>query len=97
MAKKESIDKNIKEIKKLLKSKNLIIGRDRTLKNLRVGKIKKVFVAGNCPESVKKDIIYYSKFDNVEYVELAYPNEDLGVMCKKPFSISVISVLKGAN
>lgn len=94
MAKKEVTDKNIKEIKKLLKSKELVIGTDRTLKNLQRGNIKKIFMASNCPERVRLDISHYSKFNNVDVVELQYANEELGVFCKKPFSISVISILK---
>ena len=94
MVKKEIIDKNRKEIKKLLKSKDLVIGTERTLKYLRAGNVKKVFVVINCDDDVKNELKHYSAFNNAEFVELQYPNEDLGEFCKKPFSISVISILK---
>ena len=97
MAKKEITDKNIKEIKKLLKSEELVIGTEMTIKNLRKGNVKKVFTASNCNEKVKKDLQYYSSLSDAEYIELSYANEDLGVLCKKPFSISVISIIKGAK
>ncbi len=95
MAKKEIADKNIKEIKKLLKSKELVIGFERTVKNLRNGSVKKVFVASNCSEKAREDVERYCSIGKVEFVELDYPNEEVGVVCKKPFSISVISILKG--
>ena len=97
MAKKAIADKNIKEIKRLLKTDEIIIGTDRTLKNLRRGHISRVFTASNCNQKVKADLIDYSRISNAELVELQYANEDLGVVCKKPFSISVISILKGAK
>ncbi len=95
MAKKEITDKNIKEIKKLLKSKEIVIGFERTVRNLRNGSVKKVFVASNCSEKARDDVERYCRIGGAEFVELGYPDEELGVVCKKPFSISVISILKG--
>ncbi len=97
MAKKEIADKNIQEIKKLFKSDELVIGTERTVKGIRQGNVKKVFLASNCNEKVKNDINYYSSITGFEVVQLPYPNEELGTMCKKPFAISVISILKGGK
>lgn len=82
------------EIRKNLEEKKIIIGTDRTIKNLKLGKIKKIYVTKNIPEDVKKDIEHYSKLAKVEVVALKYANEELGVICKKPFAISVVSLLK---
>ncbi len=96
MAKKKDVtDENITEIKKLLKTKDLIIGEDRTIKNLRLGKIDKVFLTSNCPKGVVEDINYYAKLAKSHVVKLSQNNEELGVVCKKPFAISVLSCLKG--
>lgn len=86
------VDKEIAEIKKLLKAKNIIIGTERTLKGLKLGKISKVYLSANCSEKVKDSIEHYSKFGKVSVVKLKYPNDELGVLCKKPFSISVLGV-----
>ena len=83
------------EIKKLLKEKNLVIGTERTIKNLKLGKVDKVIITLNCPEKVQKDIKYYAGLGKAEVLKIKYPNEELGVICKKPFAISVLSVLKG--
>ncbi len=85
------------EIKKMLKSGNLVIGTERTIKNLKLGKVQKVLVSSNCPASVEKDITHYSGLSGAEFYKLDYPNDELSVICKKPFSISVLSLLKGAN
>ena len=86
----------ISEIKKALKEGKAIIGTERTLKNLKLGKVSKIFLTSNCPEDVEEDVKYYSKLAKVEVVKLKQPNDELGALCKKPFSVSVLSVIKGA-
>ncbi len=85
---------SLDEIKKNLKSKVLIIGADKTLKALKAKELTKVFVASNAPESLAKDIDYYASIVGVEVEKLALPNDELGVACKKPFSIAAIGMKK---
>jgi large subunit ribosomal protein L30e len=93
MAKKK-IDQTAVEIRALLADNKLIIGTERTLKLLKQGKLKQVFLAANCADSTKEDILHYSKLTKTTVKELAYPSEELGVVCKKLHSISVLGVLK---
>ena len=81
---------SIENLKKILKEKKVIFGSERTLKLLRRGKLTEIFIASNCPKNVKADIIHYAKIANVKLTELEEPNDELGVICKKPFSISVL-------
>jgi len=85
------------EIKKLIKTKNLVIGTERTIKNLKLGKVDKVIMSSNCSENTVEDIGYYAGLSKAEAIKINYPNDELGVICKKPFSISVLSILKGAE
>jgi len=85
------------EIKKLLKAKSLVIGTENTLKNLKLGRIGRVILSSNCPDKVAEDLGYYAGLSKAETIRVPYPNEELGVICKKPFSISVLSILKGAK
>lgn len=85
------------EIKKMLKAGNLIIGTERSVKGLKSGKVQKVLLSSNCPAGVEKDISYYAGLSGAEFHKLDYPNDELGVICKKPFSISVLALLKGAT
>ena len=57
-----------------------------------VDKLKKVFVSSNCKGEVKKRIKHYCEVGNVELVEMKEANDEIGVICKKPFPISVVSV-----
>jgi len=87
-------DQDISEIRKLLKEKKMIIGTQRTLKNLKLGKIKKVYLSSNCSEKAKESIAHYSELSKASVVKLKYPNDELGLLCKRSFSISVLSVPK---
>ena len=88
---------NVAEIKKMIKSGNVVIGTERTIKSLKLGKVQKVLVSSNCPNSVENNINYYSGLSGAEVHKLEYPNDELSVICKKPFSISVLAFLKGAS
>jgi len=44
------------EIKKLLKAGNVLLGTERTLKSLRLGRIEKVLLSSNVNEKAEKDI-----------------------------------------
>ena len=83
------------EIKKLIKAKNLVIGTEKTVKSLKLGRVDKVILSSNCAEHTVNDINYYASFSKAETIRVRYPNDELGVICKKPFSVSVLSILKG--
>jgi large subunit ribosomal protein L30e len=82
------------EFKKILKNKNLIIGTEKTIKQLKLVKLARVFVSSNSSEKIRADINYYAKLTKTEVMNLKYTNEELGELCKKPFSISVLGLLK---
>jgi ribosomal protein L30E len=67
----------------------LVFGLERTLKLLREEKIAKVFFSSNCGEELMVDVKRLC--DNVEVISKS--SEEIGVICRKPFSISVIGVL----
>ena len=73
-------------------SKKLVFGSERNLKLLKNDRLKRVYMASNCKDDVKKNIRHYG--NDVEIVELNTANIEVGVVCKKPFSISVIGLIK---
>lgn len=81
---------SIAELKKALKEKTITFGSEKTLKMLKNGKVKKVFLASNCPEDMKETIEYYAKINKVDIIKLKIPNDEIGLTCKKAFGISVL-------
>ena len=80
----------MEDLKKALQEKKVIIGADRILKKLRNGKLERVYLSSNCPEILKEDIKHLSKLHKIQVKELKEDNEQLGLVCKKQFSISVL-------
>jgi len=94
MAKKVVADENIIQIKKGLEDEKVVIGNDKVLKELRNGNILKVYLSANCAEDMKKTLEHHAKLIGIEIIQLPYPNDEFAVLCKKPFSISVIGLKK---
>jgi|TARA_B100001971_G_C17893445_1_gene384224 large subunit ribosomal protein L30e len=91
---KKTTKENKASLAEDLKSKKIIFGTDRVIKSLKAGKISKIYLSSNCKASTKSDIAHYGKLGNVEIITLEVPNEELGILCKKPFSISVLGLVK---
>ena len=90
------MDSEKEEIKQIIKKGQDVIGTKEVLKQLKLGTISKVFVTVNCPDEIKESIAHYAGIASVEIVNLKQPNDELGILCKKPFSISVLGLKKGA-
>lgn len=86
---------SIAEIKKALQAKKAVIGTNRVIKQLKLGKLEKVFLTSNTSKDIKESIKYYAKLSKTKVIQLKQPNEELGTICKKPFAISVLGI-KGA-
>ncbi len=74
----------------LIHSKKATIGTQKTLKALKLGKLAKVYVTQNCPPLLKQNIERQAQMTQTEIVPLEVPNNELGTLCKKPFSISLL-------
>lgn len=94
MAKKKEISKEVSDLKKEVAEGRVAIGTKVVLANLKARKLSKVYLASNCQEKVKKDIGYYSDLAKMPVVVLELNNEEIGILCKKHFFISVLGLKK---
>ena len=92
--KKQEIDSRISELKNGIAAGKLVLGTERTFKLLKEGKLSKVFLSANVPPKVTADIAHYASLGDTVIEELNVPNEELGILVKKPFSISIVGLLK---
>ena len=84
----------VTEIKKKLKANQLIFGSRRCQKEMKLGKLDKILLASNCPETTVSDVEHCAKMVGLEVVKLDTPNDELGVLCKRQHNISVLALLK---
>lgn len=85
-------EQNIADIKKAIEDKKVIIGAECTMKSLKKGSIRIIYLAKNCPAGIKQDVAYYNKLAGMKVVQLEQPNDELGALCKKPFAVSIMGV-----
>jgi large subunit ribosomal protein L30e len=91
MAKKK-IEVEVVEIKKVLEKDTVIFGKEQVLKKLRAGVVERIFISANCP--AEKDIKRYAGLSHVDVVKVDKSNQELGTICRKPFQVSVLAVVK---
>jgi len=82
------------QLRKLIEEKKVIIGTQRTLKALKADKLKRLVMASNASEQTANAVKRYSAQTGVAVDDLSVPNDELGVICKKPFSISLLGIKK---
>ena len=81
-----------KELQRAVQEGKVILGLKRTLKMLKRGRGKFAVIASSCP--AKEDVKYYAGLAGVEVVEFEGNGYELGAMVRKPFSVSVVLVMK---
>jgi len=86
--------KEVSELKKLIKDKNVVVGEREIIKNLRSGKLEKVLVASNC--KAKDTIEKYASLSGTDVSVFPFSREEIGVICKRPYPIAVLG-LKGGK
>jgi ribosomal protein L30E len=92
MAKKKELSEELKLLRDRVKEDKAIVGMERVIKALKTGNLSKVFLASNVAEDAKENVEHYTKLANISLVVLGLDNEELGVLCKKNFFISVIGI-----
>mgnify|MGYP001567952637 CR=1 FL=1 len=76
------------QVRALAEKGNVILGADETLKEVRAGRLKKVFISSTPP----KDVVSLLERHGVEVVQTGVSSADLGVACKKPFGVAIVGV-----
>lgn len=81
----------LKDLKKALKEQRKIyFGTNTTIKKLKTQKLSAVIVASNCPQKTKQDVSYYASLSQTRFFVVDETNQNLGTICKKPFSVNVL-------
>lgn len=81
-----------KTIKEKLKEDKVVIGFKSVIKILKKGKPQMIILANNIPKENKNMIIHNAQIFNVEIKEYPGDSVNLGLICGKPFSISVLAI-----
>ena len=83
----------VEDLRTALEEKKVVLGSKRTIKYLKLGKVKKIVMSNNAPESVKKDLEHYTKLTGTKLENFDGTSKQLGIFCGKPFSISALAIV----
>lgn len=79
-------------IKDSIKSKKVIFGYRNSLKFVKMNEPKLIVIAKNIPDGIKKSIEQHAKIHKTKIEVFNGNSKELGALCGKPFSISIIVI-----
>ncbi len=85
------------DLRGALKANKVVLGSKRTIKYLKLGRVKMIMLANNCPSEIRKDAEHYTKLNGVKMESFDGTAKQLGTFCGKPFSISALAILSETN
>lgn len=80
------------EIKKLFESGKLVLGEERTMRMLKNGSAKKVYLSNTCKVDLCQDVKRYAELAKIDIVEVPMTADEIGALCRKQFGVSILSV-----
>ena len=84
----------IETLKKALKEKKLVLGLAETQKYANVKKLKEIVIAANTPNTTETKLNKIAELSKIKLNKTDVKNDELGAICKKPYSVSVVGILK---
>jgi len=81
-------------IQDALKVNKAILGYRQSIKFIKLDEPKMIVVAKNIPENMRKEVEHNAKVSNSKLQVFEGSSKDLGVICGKPYPVSII-VIKG--
>lgn len=90
--KKTKISDIDRQISILLDTGKVVLGYNKSIKDLLLGETKLVIYAHNIQPERKKDLLYYAELGDIKAVEYPGTSLALGKLCGKLFPVTIISV-----
>jgi large subunit ribosomal protein L30e len=97
MGKKQQTESVNSKLALVMKSGKAVLGYKSTLKALRKGLLKAIFVAHNTPTIVKAEINYYSVLANTHVYHYTGNNIDLGSACGRYHRVALLGIIDSGD
>ena len=92
MGKKQQSESINSKLALVIKSGKAILGYKSTIKALKKGQLKAIFVASNTPSVIKAEINYYAHLAQADVHLYSGNNIDLGSACGKHYRVSLLGI-----
>ena len=80
------------ELRLALSTGKVQLGSKVAVRELRRGRARLAIIASNCPPEVRETIENHGKLSNIPVMEHPKNSVDLGILCGKPFPVSVVVI-----
>ena len=80
------------ELRMALNTGRVHLGTKIAMRELRRGRAKIAILSSNCPDQTRDEIETHGRLSNIPVLEHQKDSIDLGVLCGKPFPVSVIVI-----
>lgn len=77
------------KIKEGMKDKTLVVGKRQIVKGLKCKELEVVYAAKNIDEEFTATVQKYAKLADIKVEKIGIESDELGTLCKKPFSVLV--------
>ena len=71
---------------------DVILGSEKSIQSLKLGKGQFVIVAQNAPKDIIEDVEYYAKLSEIPYHIYDGTSVELGSVCGKPFTVATLII-----
>ncbi len=78
-------------------SGEVAIGVNEVMHSVKKNAAKMIIVASNNKSEILQDIQHVSKVSNIRLIPFEGNTVELGAVCGKPYSVSVLSIIKEGN
>jgi len=80
------------ELRMALNTGKVHLGTKVAMRELRRGRAKIAILSSNCPDRTKESIMTNGQLSDIPVLEHQKDSIDLGVLCGKPYPVSVIVI-----
>ncbi len=80
------------ELRMALNTGKVHLGTKVAIRELRRGRAKIAILASNCPDKTKESITTHGQLSDIPVLAHQKDSIDLGVLCGKPYPVSVIVI-----
>jgi large subunit ribosomal protein L30e len=81
-----------KLIKSAIKSGKVYFGSKQSINAVKTGKAIAIIQAFNVSKKIKEEIQYYSNLSKIPIYTYPESAQDLGLLCGKPFMVSIMTI-----
>lgn len=79
------------KLREALHSKKIFFGTRETIRQLKRGTLRTVFLSHDCNPSTKKDVEYYASLGKIDIIQMEQGSKEIAQLCKKNYPVSVLS------